>query len=167
MNQSIIPTAFDTNNTLHLNQANPGGISYNLLVNTARIQSNTSLRSGLDNNELSILTKEVDTIKVQISNLTRSVKDIETKLGDPNCIAILDSVINKRLDVLVEKGKASILNLEKKIYSNSCLIADIKNQLQNLFSERNDALTNAVSEVLTAKDPVISNWQTSESLKLH
>ena len=135
-------------------------------MNTARIQSNISLRSGLDNNELSILTKKVDNIKVQISNLTRSVKDIETKLGDPNCIAILDSVTNKRLDVFVEKSKASILNLEKKIYSNSCLIADIKNQLENLYSERNDALANAISEVLTAKDPVIANLQKCESLKL-
>ena len=134
-------------------------------MNTARIQSNISLRSGLDNNELFILTKKVDNIKVQISNLTRSVKDIETKLG-PNCIAILDSVTNKRLDVFVEKSKASILNLEKKIYSNSCLLADIKNQLENLYSERNDALANAISEVLTAKDPVIANLQKCESLKL-
>lgn len=70
MDQSIIPTAFATN-TLYLNQANPGGISYNLLVDTAApIQNNISLRSGLDNNELSILTKKIENIKVQISNLT-------------------------------------------------------------------------------------------------
>ena len=166
MHQSIIPTAFVTS-TLHLNQVNPGGISHNLLVDNARMQNSISLRSGLDNNELSSLTKKINNIKVQISNLTRSVKDLEAKLGDPNCIATLDSVINKRfLDVFADKSKASILNLEKKIDSNSRLTADIKNQLKNLYSERSYALANALSEVLTAKDPVIANLQKCESLKL-
>ena len=146
---------------------NPGGVSYNnLLAGTARIQNNIALRSGLDSDELSTLTKKIDNLKGQISKLKRSAKSIVATLRDPNHIAQLDSVINKRLDVIVETRKTSVLDLERKIYSNSCLIADIKSQLKNLYSERGDALADALSEVLTAKDPVTANLQKCESLKL-